>query len=563
MSTLGGNAESAPRTPPLTEREFAEQVEGLARRGQTEELGALLDESHTVYSERGAAAVVRMRGWVLCVLTRMGRLSSSHLVFLLEELDNGRDPYLVAAAARALRSQPSPSADWAPYLGKALSNIRYHDDLVTFERYGGYAIGKSGTTALREVLASITWLGARAQSLAPSLKSLAAQRNGELSSADAEAVDAALRAVDSPPDQHECCSGSLDFLKGLGAFRAWSKETRQRGRLSGVVFEDHLGRRVAYDEVFVGHPSIVVFFYTRCENPEKCSLTVTKLGHLVRALQQRGLGSRIRTAAISYDPAWDSPERLAGYASSRGLTLSEDHRMLRAVEGQETLVSGFGLGVSFVESLVSRHRVELYILDTHGRIAAAFERLQWDQDAVVGQACALLDEATGIRSQLLDQSPVASSMSQNLVPQPTRQRWVSVLTGPGLALATAFFPKCPVCWAAYLSAFGVAGISSIPYSPWMLPVFVVLMLVHLASVRRRAAHQGNHLPLWLSSAGVLSILVFKMALDLPYSGQLGVALSLLGALCTAFMPRQSAAAARPIMAHGESDRGTQDLGSCQ
>ena len=54
-------------------------------------------------TERGAAAIVRMRGWVLLAMARAG-VSDAALVFVLEELDTGIDPYLVAAAARALRS---------------------------------------------------------------------------------------------------------------------------------------------------------------------------------------------------------------------------------------------------------------------------------------------------------------------------------------------------------------------------------------------------------------------------------------------------------------------------
>jgi hypothetical protein len=40
-------------------------------------------------------------------LGRMG-LTDAELVYVLEELENGVEPYLVAAAARALRSYPTP-----------------------------------------------------------------------------------------------------------------------------------------------------------------------------------------------------------------------------------------------------------------------------------------------------------------------------------------------------------------------------------------------------------------------------------------------------------------------
>ena len=52
----------------------------------------------------------------------------------------------------------------------------------------------------------------------------------------------------------------------------------------------------------------------------------------------------------------------------------------------------FALGVNFIESLVNRHRIELYILDAQGRIAASFERIHWDEADVVARAMKILDE---------------------------------------------------------------------------------------------------------------------------------------------------------------------------
>jgi protein SCO1/2 len=68
--------------------------------------------------------------------------------------------------------------------------------------------------------------------------------------------------------------------------------------------------------------------------------------------------------------------------------------MLRAMEGMSTLRARFELGVNFVESLVNRHRIEVYVLDAAGRIAVSFERLQWDEGQVVDHAVRLLTAPT-------------------------------------------------------------------------------------------------------------------------------------------------------------------------
>jgi protein SCO1/2 len=72
--------------------------------------------------------------------------------------------------------------------------------------------------------------------------------------------------------------------------------------------------------------------------------------------------------------------------------MDENHRMLRAVEGNDALRAYFELGVNFNGSLVNRHRIELYILDAAGRIAVSFERLHWDEDKIVSCAIETLKE---------------------------------------------------------------------------------------------------------------------------------------------------------------------------
>src|ERR1700716_3288013 len=95
-----------------SEPRFAAMVDALtADPGRRDQLTDLLREDHPVYDQRGAAAIVRMRGWLLVALARAG-VSDAALIFVLEELDTGVDAYLVAAAARAPRSFPDPTRNF-------------------------------------------------------------------------------------------------------------------------------------------------------------------------------------------------------------------------------------------------------------------------------------------------------------------------------------------------------------------------------------------------------------------------------------------------------------------
>src|SRR6185312_16727652 len=98
-------------------------------------------------------------------------------------------------------------------------------------------------------------------------------------------------------------------------------------------FEDHDGATVTFKEFFQGQPSIVVFFYTRCDNPLKCSLTITKLARIQQLLDAEGVADQINTAGITYDPGFDLPERLLNYGTHRGVRFASHHRLLRARDG--------------------------------------------------------------------------------------------------------------------------------------------------------------------------------------------------------------------------------------
>jgi protein SCO1 len=512
-----------------SESQFAALVDALATApDRREQLTDLLREDHPFYDQRGTATAVRMRGWVLLALARVG-VSDAALLFVLEELDTGAHAYLAAAAARALRSYPSPAAAFTPFVMRALTSIRYHDEPVSFETYGDYATSSTGTSPVRELLATLAWLGPHAREALQEVEALRAQPGG-LSKKLWNEVDRAVEAIrgGDPVDEagaDVCCT----LPSGLIHTSSWAPGSRRGSEpIEATVFEDHEGASITFREFFQGHPSVVVFFYTRCDNPLKCSLTVTKLARVQSLLEARGLGDRIHTAAITYDPAFDLPERLRRYGRDRGVRLGTRHRMLRATDGLDTLRRHFKLGVNFIESLVNRHRVEAYILDAKGRIAASFERIRWDEQQVVDRAVEVLAEKS-------DETESEASLAPS--GPPARPKTTSLTFGALASLGVAFFPKCPICWAAYLSMLGIAGLEQIPYSPWLLPVLAAVMLINLASVWRRGRATGRMSGFYLVGAGALAIAASKMGFVWKDAAVWGVALTLAGSLLSALSAR--------------------------
>ena len=104
-----------------------------------------------------------------------------------------------------------------------------------------------------------------------------------------------------------------------------------------------------------------------------------------------------------------------------------------------------------------------------------------------------------------------------------------------LSIGIAFFPKCPLCWAAYASVLGSIGVARLPpYQPWMLPLLVGLLLVHLYLLRRQlAAHR--YWPFVCSLGGAACVLLGRLVV--PQQSGLavaGIGLLVLGSLLNSF-----------------------------
>jgi protein SCO1 len=307
--------------------------------GRRDRLVALLPERIELYAGRSTNATVRMRGYLLAAFEQVG-LPEAALPYVLEELESGRDAYLVAAAAMAIRGLDRPTSQLIPFLRKAEENIATADDAVSFDSYRPHWPAPGHTTATREIARTLAWLDGQA-----------------------EAVPSVVEGCCSPDPAgpgapaHDGCSETAVPV--------------------GVPLEDQDGQTLRFGDYFTGQPSAVTFFYTRCDNPNKCSLTITKLAELQRALGAEGLRGRVRTAAITYDPAYDLPARLRAFGENRGVTFGKRDRFFRTRARFEDLAAYFGLEVNFGQALVNRHRIELFVLDQEADVAAEFTRLQW------------------------------------------------------------------------------------------------------------------------------------------------------------------------------------------
>jgi protein SCO1/2 len=410
----------------------------------------LLREQSDVYDGKSEREAVRIRGYILAAFERIG-LPDSALPHVLEELQNGRDPYLVAAAAKAIRGAKRPP-NAMPHLKVASERIAPLDAPVSFESFDPSWPYLHPTTAKKEITATIEWIGS----------------------------SAAPREVDG------CCEATA----------------RPAEPLRDVTLEDQGGSEVAFDDYFRGKPSVVVFFYTRCDNPAKCSLSIATLARLQNELERRGMAGNVRLAAITYDPSFDLPARMKGFGEFRGIRFNDDMRFFRAVDHTDQLRAWFDLGVNYAGAIVNRHRIEAYVLDRRGRIVTSFVRLQWTPEAIL-----------------------------SVVEPMVRRRFLTSTIHSMAAVLLALIPKCPLCVAAYLSAFGAGTLRLIPSRPLVLLTAGLFLAIHFATVLRRSRQTGAMAAIPISAAGAV-LLMTSFFVNSSITGIAGALLLAAGAFAS-------------------------------
>jgi protein SCO1 len=371
-----------------SEDRISEWIDEIERSiGDRDLLLKLLLERSDIYKDRSTNETIRIRGYILSKFEHLG-LPDSAIPYVLEELESGRDAYLVAAAAKAVRGMANPSIQLIPFLFKAVENVKYLDDAVTFDSYKPQW-PTNYTTALTEIFKTFQWLGKLAESALIQLEDL----HQDCQSFSVRNRTKIQETIDSIRASNQniaksCCDHSINLHPLVLSTDCEHKNTIIS---SDIELEDQDGKRIKYDDFFVGMPSIVVFFYSRCNNPHKCSLTITKLAQLQQAISNHGLEQQLKTVAITYDPQYDVPTRLKAYGENRGIVFNERNRMFRTINRFQELQDFFQLGVNFNHSIVNRHRIELFILDGRGEIITTFARLQWNIDRVIDSAKELLD----------------------------------------------------------------------------------------------------------------------------------------------------------------------------
>ncbi len=333
-----------------------------------EELVSLLDERHPVFNNRNAYEVIKLKGYILASFSMTGAPDAA-LPFLLDELENGRNAYIVAGAARGLRGAAQPDEQFVPYLLQSLVNMRYKDESVFLDAYEPDWQSITFSSARQEITTTLQWMKGYAKSVLRDLRAYL-ENPRYYSIAIKEEIEKTIESIasDNSTLEQSCCS-----IKATHPVD--SPKNVKHDEIIHVKLENQWNQSATFETIFKGKPSVVAFFYTRCMNPNKCSLTINKLGFLQKRLEALGITEQVNVTAMTYDPAYDTPEEMYRFGHNRGMQFHKNAHMLRVQDqAYEKIQQYFELGVSYNASVVSQHRLELYILDENGRVDSSFVR---------------------------------------------------------------------------------------------------------------------------------------------------------------------------------------------
>jgi protein SCO1/2 len=300
--------------------------------------------------------------------------------FVIEELENGDNPFVVAAAAKALRGAQAVDEPVAALLLDAIRRLRGSDDVVCFDPGGRSAPDAAPTTALMELLRTLSWLGPSAHDANAPLRAMCDERPAVFSAEVRGEIERTLVAISAGTEiRPSCCAAKPTPMAALSTPDSVAADAEIRS----TEFEDQDGSIVTFADFFLGRPSVLTFFYSRCMNPNKCSLTITRLASLQKMIGDDGQADHFNVAAITYDPAFDIASRLRSYGAARGMSFDPRNRLLRTTGSFEPIRRWLSLGVGYGGATVNQHRLDMVVLDGDGCPCSGLARSQWKEAEVL------------------------------------------------------------------------------------------------------------------------------------------------------------------------------------
>lgn len=195
----------------------------------------------------------------------------------------------------------------------------------------------------------------------------------------------------------------ITFRLRVGQDRSWIEACRKTGvspavaetlpvaRQAGALTEgdvlpdcalvDEQGKARRVGE-FRGQVLVLTFFFTRCPLPDYCPLLSRRFAEAERLLARSPVEGGWHLVSLSFDPDYDTPERLSAYAAQFRVT--PEHWTFAT--GRRELVVPFaaacGVSISQTAGEID-HNLRTLVVDAEGRVRRVFTGNGWQAEELV------------------------------------------------------------------------------------------------------------------------------------------------------------------------------------
>ena len=138
-------------------------------------------------------------------------------------------------------------------------------------------------------------------------------------------------------------------------------------------------------------------------------------------------------------------------------------------------------------------------------------------------SCRIYTDENGRKSGVPNRNDLVKALLETSNPRQKIRSWK--LNGTIVpVIGIAFVPKlfCPACWPAYAGLLSALGIGFIDYTPYLLPLTLVFVVLALGSLLYKAKSRHGYLPFYLGSISSLGLIIGKFYFESDFSMYLGL-----------------------------------------
>lgn len=380
---------------------------GIRSAAISELLSNMLSYQAEIYQDRDKWEVLRLRAYILLTLGETGFPASA--IPMLEDalayVDNRMKVVELGAAIKIAGEMGREGSRFAKSMISAYNRV-FSDEEFSL---GGYETGfaeKDATTVQIEIIRSLGKICNKQDDHAVAFLTSVAATSGD-PGIDRRTVAEAKRSLEiiSQKDPAKLVSKKIAWFcpkeNGAKMQEVFSSTThpsyinaRERKQLVNKDFSitDHHGAAIGFTKL-IDRPTLLTFFYTSCQNEQKCASTISHLAALQDQLARLDIDNEVRLVALTLEPEQDTPEKLTRFLADRGATLQNGVMAIRLEpHHHRALIKELEVPVGYNSGWVNGHGIAAVLLDSDKRIVKQYDASFWNTTELLADLTRLVRE---------------------------------------------------------------------------------------------------------------------------------------------------------------------------